>query len=92
MARITQKNCVALFPVGPSKKKLFLVGGPGGRTDMNQQKHTKKLELCVTRASTICLFLIHLTSYKEGKRWFWNRIEKNSSKLDSILNKNVTAW
>ena len=40
MARIAQKSCVALFPLR-SLKKAFL----WGRTDANQQKHTKNLKL-----------------------------------------------
>ena len=36
MAGITQKSCVALFPLW-SLKKTFL----GGRTNVNQQKQTK---------------------------------------------------
>ena len=39
MTGITQKSCVVFFPLW-SVKKNFL----GGRTDANQQKHTKNLE------------------------------------------------
>ena len=39
MAGITQKSCVALFPLW-SLKKTFL----GGRTNVNQQKQMKNLE------------------------------------------------
>ena len=42
MAGITQKSCVALFPLWSLKKKfLLLFLGGGGRADVNQQKLTK---------------------------------------------------
>ena len=44
MAGITQKSCVALFPLWSFKKKfLFFFGGGGGRVDVNQQKLAKKI-------------------------------------------------
>ena len=43
MAGITQKSCVALFPLRSLKKNfLFLFTEGGGRADVNQQKLTKK--------------------------------------------------
>ena len=39
MAGITQKSCVALFPLWSLKKNFF-----GGRTIVNQQKQTKNIE------------------------------------------------
>ena len=43
MAGITQKSCVALFPLRSLKKNfLFLFSEGGGRADVNQQKLTKK--------------------------------------------------
>ena len=43
MAGITQKSCVALFPLWSLKKNnLFLFLGGGDRADVNQQKLTKK--------------------------------------------------
>ena len=45
MAGITQKSCVNLFPLWSLKKKiLFLFFGGRGRADVNQQKHTKKIQ------------------------------------------------
>ena len=42
MAGITQKSCVALFPLWSLKKKfLFLFLEGGGRADVNQQKQEK---------------------------------------------------
>ena len=44
MAGITQKSCVALFPLWSLKKKfLFFLGEGGGRADVNQQKLAKKI-------------------------------------------------
>ena len=46
MAEITQKSCVALFPLWSLKKKiLFLFSGGRGRADVNQQKLTKKIKV-----------------------------------------------
>ena len=42
MAGVTQKNCMALFPLWSLKKPFFR---GGDRTDVNQQKHTENLEL-----------------------------------------------
>ena len=45
MAGITLKSCVNLFPLWSLKKKiLFLFFGERGRADVNQQKHTKKIQ------------------------------------------------
>ena len=44
MTGITQKTCVALFPLWSHKKNfLFLFLGGGVRADVNQQKLTKKI-------------------------------------------------
>ena len=45
MAGITQKSCVALFPVGPSKKKLFLVGGAGGENRYESTETYEKIRV-----------------------------------------------
>ena len=47
MAGVTQKSCVALFPLWSLKKKnfLFLFLGGGGRADVNQQKFIKKIKV-----------------------------------------------
>ena len=39
MAGITKKSCVALFPLWSLKKTVL------GRTDVNQQKHTKNIKV-----------------------------------------------
>ena len=39
MVGITQKSCVALFPLWTLKKTFY-----GGRTNVNQQKETKNSE------------------------------------------------
>ena len=41
MAGITQKSCVALFPLWSLKKKIVFVFGGRGGADVNQQKHKK---------------------------------------------------
>ena len=40
MTGLTQKSCVALFPLWFLKNTFFW----GGRTNVNQQKHKKNLE------------------------------------------------
>ena len=46
MAGITQKSCVNLFPLWSLKKKkiLFLFFLGRSRADVNEQKHTKKIQ------------------------------------------------
>ena len=55
MAGITQKSCVALFPLWSLKKKfLFLFLEGGGRADVNQQKQ-KKSKFKFDKKSCWCL-------------------------------------
>ena len=43
MAGITQKNCVALFPLWSLKKIFFFEGR--GRADLNQRNTQKKIKV-----------------------------------------------
>ena len=61
MTGITQKSCVVFFPLWSVKKNFW-----GGRTDANQQKHTKKFRVLtgshVSMMKTVTMIVISVVT------------------------------